>query len=49
VASVVGLSAAFPMRAVVGGSPWGALGLVCFVCWLVFLAVTSRGHLRAAG
>jgi hypothetical protein len=45
---VVGLVGAFPMRAVVAGSPWMLLGLICFVAWLVFLAVTSAGHLRHA-
>ena len=43
----IGLCGAFPMRAVVVGSPWVMLGLVCFLGWLLFLTVTSVGHLRA--
>ncbi len=46
--SPLGLAAAFPIRAVVLGSPWGLLGLICFLGWLLFIAVMSAGHLRAA-
>ena len=48
VAGVIGLLGAFPMKSVVLGSPWGLLGLLCFLEWLFFLVAMSIGHLRAA-
>jgi hypothetical protein len=48
VAAPLGLAAALPMRAVVTGSPVSLLGLICFLVWLLFVTVTSIGHLKGS-
>jgi hypothetical protein len=47
-AGPIGLAAAFPIRSLVLGSAWGLVGLLPFLVWLLFVTVTSVGHLRAA-